>query len=44
MYLSQSIGDGLEKAALNVEFDSLNPGRKRGPREKGNKIDIGKKE
>ena len=41
--LSQSIGDGFEKAALNIEFDSINPGRKRGPREKGNKIDIGKK-
>ena len=40
--LSQSIGDGFEKAALNIEFDSINPGRKRGPREKGNKIDIGK--
>ena len=33
---------GLEKGIANVDFDSLDPGRKRGPREKGNRIEIKK--
>ena len=32
----------VEKAMATPDFESLKPGRKRGPREKGNKIDIKK--
>ena len=37
-----SLGESLKTGAKNVDWGSLNPGRSRGPREPGNKIDLGK--
>ena len=40
----EKVGDGLTQALENADWESLDPGRKRGPREKGNKIEINKPE
>jgi len=38
-----NVKKGIERSLITgPDFDSLNPGRKRGPREKGNKIEIQK--
>jgi len=39
---ASKIADSLARSAVTPDFDSLNPGRKRAPREKGNKIEIKK--
>ena len=41
--LAEKGKDVVEKAFTMPDFESLNPGRERGPREKGNKIEIKKK-
>lgn len=33
---------GFEQGMQNIDWESLNPGRKRGPRQVGNKININK--
>ena len=40
--LAESGSKVVGRALATPDFDSLNPGRKRGPREKGNKIAINK--
>jgi len=40
--VQKSVG-GLEQGLQKIDWESLSPGRKRGPREMGNKIEINKK-
>ena len=40
--MAQAGGDVVERAMKMPDFDSINPGRKRQPRELGNKIELKK--
>lgn len=40
---ADKLSKSLEKGMAAPDWESLNPGRKRGPRDKGNKIDISKR-
>jgi len=41
--VQKSVG-GFEQGLQRIDWESLNPGRKRGPRELGNKIEINRRE
>jgi hypothetical protein len=41
---AETVGKGIDQIVTGADWDSLNPSRKRGPRPKGNKIDISKRQ